>query len=150
MVGSRNACSTNKSMSQKRILHGLAGMMTCLTVLTMSTITAKAADLPSDVVTVANDLYADVLKIATPIAVVSFVVALLVTFFSHNQRAVDTSRGIAKGVLVTWLIIMIAGAIFTYAAGKANKISGSSTMPTFNSGTSTDNNTNNNSSTSTP
>lgn len=142
MVVSRNMRSLKKSKRQTRMLHGLTGAMTCLTVLVMSTITAKAATLPSDIVTVAGDLYADVLKIATPIAIVSFVVALLVSLFSHNQRAVDTSRGIAKGVLATWLVIMIAGAIFNYAAGQADKVTDSTTIPTIDSTTTTDSNQN--------
>lgn len=99
MVVTEDMRKRSKSVTRSKAMCALVGAASAVMVLSMSTVTAKASTLPQDVVTVANDLYGDVLTIATPIAVVSFVVALLISFFSHNQRAVDTSRGVAKRCL---------------------------------------------------
>lgn len=138
MVVTEDMRKRSKSVTRSKAMCALVGAASAVMVLSMSTVTAKASTLPQDVVTVANDLYGDVLTIATPIAVVSFVVALLISFFSHNQRAVDTSRGVAKGIVITWVVIMIAGAIFSYAAKQINSVSNAEDIPTFNSGVSTD------------
>ncbi|MGN0414430.1 MAG: hypothetical protein ACI4FX_02935 [Agathobacter sp.] len=85
-----------------------------LMIATMLVVNAHAG-LPDNIKTAVEKIYGDVKTIVTPIAALSFVVALLISFLSHNQRAVDTARQTAKGILVTWVVIMLVGAIFTYA-----------------------------------
>ena len=63
----------------------------------------------------AKALYTDVKGIATIIAIASIAVALVVSFLSHNQRAVDASRTIIKGIIASWIFLMLLGPIFDYA-----------------------------------
>lgn len=111
-----------------------AGFLAMLAV--MLTVSAHA-DLISDITSAAANIYKDVKTIATPIAGLSFVIALLISFLSHNQRAVDASRQTAKGILITWVVIMIAGAIFTYADGKLGS-SKNDDLPSISTTTTTD------------
>lgn len=137
MVASENMQKPDQGEERPKVMYFLVGAVSVITVLSMSTVTAKASTLPQEVVNIADGLYNDILTIATPVAVASFVIALLISFFSHNQRAVDTSRGVAKGIVITWIVIMMAGAIFNYAAKQINSVSNPNEIPTFNSGTGT-------------
>lgn len=75
---------------------------------------ALATDVVTGGTALAKSIYSDVLKIATPIAIAAFVFSLLISMFSRDQKKIDTSRGIAKGVVITWVVILAAGGIMTY------------------------------------
>lgn len=121
----KSTCDKKERLWKVMFAVGLLLMVAC-----MSIITAHASTLPDDIAGSAKSVYADIRTIATPIAAVSFVIALVISFLSHNQRAVDASRQTAKGILITWLIIMIAGAIFAYGNDIVKNFSGAGDMPT--------------------
>lgn len=99
----------------------------------MCIVTAHA-DIISDVNKIATDIYQDVVKISTPIAVASVSIALLTSYFSHNPKTVEVTRGAAKGVVITWVVILILGALFTYGYKLVSKVSGGTTLPTVTTG----------------
>lgn len=63
----------------------------------------------------AKTFYNSVKGIATIVAIASIAVAIVVSFTSHNQKAVDTSRTIIKGIAISWAVLMLIGPIFDYA-----------------------------------
>lgn len=66
-------------------------------------------------VSMMQDIYDNLIKITTPIAVVAVVVALVGTMFSHDDRKISKGRDVAKGVAVTWALILLLGYIVAYA-----------------------------------
>lgn len=113
--------SEKKKKEKVWMIAFAAGLLAMIAV--MITTSAYANDLPGKIVKAVNGVYENIRTIATPIAGLSFVIALLISFLSHNQRAVDASRQTAKGILITWIVIMIAGAIFSYANTVINGMS---------------------------
>lgn len=94
-------------------------------------IVTSRADITDDAVTIATDIYHAVVKISTPIAVASVSIALLVSYFSHNPKTVEVSRTAAKTVVISWIVIMCLGALFTYGYSLVSKVTGGTTLPTI-------------------
>ena len=141
MDANENVCEVSKDekkQKKERVWTVLFGIGLLLMIACLTVIRTHASTLPGDISKAAGSIYKDIKLIATPIAAVSFVLALLISFLSHNQKAVDASRQTAKGILITWLVIMIGGAIFTYGKDIVNDISGAGDIPTFESTTTTD------------
>lgn len=115
-----------KDLTKLWYLAFAAIMLLALVVLCVTT---SHADLVDDVKTAAVDVYTDVTKVATPVAAASIAIALLFTNFSHNTKVVDGSRLIAKGIAITWIVIMLLGAFFTYGKGIVDKIQGGRNLP---------------------
>lgn len=102
-------------------------------VISAVSVTAYAdSQLVTDTSNAAETIFKDIRKVATPIAAVSVAGALLVSFFSHNQRAVDMSRQIAKGAFITWIVLMILGSIFTYGKDIMDNFTGGDELPSIN------------------
>ena len=99
-------------------------------VVVMCIVTSRA-DITDDAVTIATDIYHAVVKISTPIAVASVSIALLVSYFSHNPKTVEVSRAAAKTVVISWIVIMCLGALFTYGYSLVSKVTGGTTLPTI-------------------
>lgn len=129
MVANTSVAKTEERGLTKLWCFTFAAIM-FLGVIIMCTVVAHA-DLADDVNTAASSVYSDVVKVSTPLAVVSIAVALLFTYFSHNPKVVDASRTTAKGIAITWVVIMILGALFTYGKGIVSKISGGTSIPTI-------------------
>lgn len=64
----------------------------------------------------ADTIYSNVLKVDTPIAAVSIIVAMLISMFSHNQKVIDESRQVAKTIFVAWIVINVIGAIMLFGS----------------------------------
>lgn len=114
MKGTDSKGITKKSISRTWTLLWCAGVLTvCL--LWVNVIPAHAADIWSQGKTAAEDIYQNCLKIATPIALASFVVLKIFSLFSHNPRKLDESRELSKKIISTYALIIGAGYLFTYA-----------------------------------
>ena len=64
----------------------------------------------------ASALRLSILGISTTVAVCSIAFALMMSFFSHNQKSIDASRSVAKGIAATWLVLNLLSSIATYAS----------------------------------
>lgn len=108
--------SPEKQAKREKVWMGVyaVGMLLMAAVLILQNAYA-ASNLPTQIVTAISTIYKDIVTIATPLAALSFVIALLISFLSHNQKAVDTARQTAKGIIVTWVVIMVVGGVFNYA-----------------------------------
>ena len=122
--------SPEKQAKREKVWMGVyaVGMLLMTAVLIFQN-TYAASDLPKQIVTAVSTIYKDVKTIVTPIAALSFVIALLISFLSHNQKAVDAARQTAKGIIVTWVVIMAVGAIFSYADSIVSKGVGKTGIP---------------------
>lgn len=68
----------------------------------------------------AETLYRDVLGIATPIAIASVAIALLVSMLSHNQKAVDASKQVIKWVVIAFIALFLLTTIFSWVSSAFN------------------------------
>lgn len=64
--------------------------------------------------TTAQDIYTNVKELATYVAGTLFIIALGISFFSKDQRKVDSALDWAKRIFIVYLIILGAGYIFSY------------------------------------
>lgn len=96
--------------AQKKVNMGIlrAGVLICSSTFVFGTDIFKKGN------EVLTGLYNDVVGISTVVAITAIVIALLISMFSHNQKMIDTMRGTAKGVAVTWLVINGIGFVVAY------------------------------------
>lgn len=125
---------TEKKGKDRSKAWNIAFVVFFLAAVVVMCIATSRADIVSDVTTIATDIYHDVVKISTPIAVASVAIALLTSYFSHNPKTVEVTRGAAKGVAITWVVILILGALFTYGYSLVQKVTGGTTLPTVTTG----------------
>ncbi len=62
----------------------------------------------------AQDIYNNVKELATYIAGTLFIIALGISFFSKDQRKVDSAIEWAKRIFITYIVLLGAGYIFQY------------------------------------
>ena len=98
----------------RKYLNGVVTSVLMASTLFMSTPFLFADDIFSKGASFANGLYSSVVGISTPIALASIGIALLVSMLSHNQKMVDASRMLAKGVGATWVVLNALVWIFNY------------------------------------
>lgn len=61
-----------------------------------------------------SDIYADVFLLASSIAGLTILIALIIRMVSRSDRAVELATAWAKRILITYAIIMCLGALFKY------------------------------------
>lgn len=62
----------------------------------------------------AKDIYDNVKSLATYVAGTLFIIALGISFFSKDQRKVDSAIEWAKRIFITYMVLLGAGYIFQY------------------------------------
>lgn len=111
--------TTNSKKQQllQALYMSCTALLLVVVVMAISTSTAYADDLGDIINNMANNLYALVRKIGTPIAGVSIAVALLMSWFSHDQKKIDMTRAISKYIIITYVILMLLGNIMNWIGG---------------------------------
>lgn len=127
--------NSRKQQLLQALYMSCTALLLVVAVMAILTSAAYADDLGDTINTMANNIYALVRKIGTPVAGASIAVALLMTMFSHEQKHIDVTRAIAKGIVITYVILMLLGNIMNWVSGTF-LTDGITQDQKFNSGTS--------------